>query len=184
VAELKASDQPDPAVQSSLVSYRGDTGDLYQGYSDGPAHTPDSLTPLVVLGARRSVAVARRAQAEQYAQAELGMAATRLDSLEWVWNRNPKDAKAYAELARETMRRADIARRLGTDRAAEAAREAGYNQQLSQARAESVRDYLVEQGIPAARIPSVEGFGRTRPAAPNDTPANREKNRRVEIVIE
>jgi outer membrane protein OmpA-like peptidoglycan-associated protein len=59
-----------------------------------------------------------------------------------------------------------------------------YNQMLSQSRAESVRNFLVEQGIPTARIPATQGFGRTRPIAPNDTRANREKNRRVDIVIE
>ena len=59
-----------------------------------------------------------------------------------------------------------------------------YNQKLSGARAESVRDFLVEQGIPSERILSTEGFGRTRPIAPNDTRSNREKNRRVDIVIE
>jgi outer membrane protein OmpA-like peptidoglycan-associated protein len=59
-----------------------------------------------------------------------------------------------------------------------------YNQKLSQSRAESVRNFLVEQGIPTERILSTEGFGRTRPIAPNDTRANREKNRRVDIVIE
>jgi outer membrane protein OmpA-like peptidoglycan-associated protein len=59
-----------------------------------------------------------------------------------------------------------------------------YNQKLSQSRAESVRNFLVEQGIPTGRIPSTQGFGRTKPIAPNDTRANREKNRRVDIVIE
>jgi outer membrane protein OmpA-like peptidoglycan-associated protein len=59
-----------------------------------------------------------------------------------------------------------------------------YNQKLSQMRAESVRGFLVEQGIPKERIPVTEGFGRTRPIAPNDTRAHREKNRRVDIVIE
>jgi outer membrane protein OmpA-like peptidoglycan-associated protein len=59
-----------------------------------------------------------------------------------------------------------------------------YNQMLSQSRAESVRNFLVEQGIPTARIPATQGFGRTKPIAPNDTRANREKNRRVDIVIE
>jgi outer membrane protein OmpA-like peptidoglycan-associated protein len=59
-----------------------------------------------------------------------------------------------------------------------------YNQRLSQSRAESVRDFLMEQGIPAERIPSTQGHGRTKPIAPNDTRANREKNRRVDIVIE
>lgn len=59
-----------------------------------------------------------------------------------------------------------------------------HNQKLSQSRAESVRDFLLEQGIPAERIPSTQGYGRTKPIAPNDTRANREKNRRVDIVIE
>ncbi|HEV8454437.1 MAG TPA: OmpA family protein, partial [Gemmatimonadales bacterium] len=59
-----------------------------------------------------------------------------------------------------------------------------YNPKLSQSRAESVRTFLLEQGIPTERIPSTEGFGRTRPIAPNDTRVNREKNRRVDIVIE
>ena len=59
-----------------------------------------------------------------------------------------------------------------------------YNQTLSQSRAESVRNFLVEQGIPAERIRATQGFGRTRPIAPNDSRANREKNRRVDIVIE
>jgi outer membrane protein OmpA-like peptidoglycan-associated protein len=59
-----------------------------------------------------------------------------------------------------------------------------YNQKLSQSRAESVRDFLLEQGIPAERIPSTQGYGRTKPIAPNDTRGNREKNRRVDIVIE
>ncbi|MFL5473374.1 MAG: OmpA family protein, partial [Gemmatimonadales bacterium] len=59
-----------------------------------------------------------------------------------------------------------------------------YNQTLSQSRAQSVRDFLVTQGIPETRIPSTQGFGRTKPIAPNDTRANREKNRRVDIVIE
>jgi outer membrane protein OmpA-like peptidoglycan-associated protein len=294
VAELKASEPADPTLQSAVVSYRGDTGELYQGLSNASA-TPDSVTPLVVLGARRSVAIARKAQADRYAQAELGMAVGRLDSVELVWNKNPKNEQGYSELARETMRIAGMARQLATDRGnqarqlaklqqraldsasqgaalakADADRETqsrvdvatqategqarlfrsvstfletrkeprgmiatlegvsfqknkatlkpvareklsklsgfllGYqgeykldieghtdsvgsdrqNEKLSLARATSVRDYLVGQGIPTERIPSTEGLGETSPAAPNDTRANREKNRRVEIVIQ
>jgi outer membrane protein OmpA-like peptidoglycan-associated protein len=262
-----------------------------------------------VLGARRSVAIARKAQAGRYAEAELGMAAGRLDSVELLWSKDSKDEKAYSEVARETMRIAGIARQLAADRAEQArqlaelqqraldsasqkaalaeadaavveadaalvkadadretqsrvdvesraserrarlfttvstflptrkepmgmvatlegvsfqknkatlkplAREQlsklsgillsypgeyklgieGHtdslgsdqsNQKLSLARATSVKDYLVGQGIPIERIPSTRGLGRTSPSAPNDTPANREKNRRVEIVIE
>jgi len=56
------------------------------------------------------------------------------------------------------------------------------NQKLSEQRAESVRSYLIEQGL---TLPSVtaEGFGKTVPVADNSTSAGRQKNRRVEIVV-
>jgi outer membrane protein OmpA-like peptidoglycan-associated protein len=57
------------------------------------------------------------------------------------------------------------------------------NQALSLRRAESVRDELVSQGVPAERV-TVQGFGPTRPVADNDTPAGRANNRRVEIVVQ
>ena len=43
-------------------------------------------------------------------------------------------------------------------------------------------DYLVEQKVPLAAADTA-GFGKTRPIAPNDTPAGRKQNRRVEIVV-
>jgi OOP family OmpA-OmpF porin len=58
---------------------------------------------------------------------------------------------------------------------------AGYNQTLSLARADAVRVFLQGEGIAADRL-SVEGFGKSDPIAPNDTPAGRAQNRRVEIV--
>ncbi|HTS28803.1 MAG TPA: OmpA family protein [Bryobacteraceae bacterium] len=57
-----------------------------------------------------------------------------------------------------------------------------YNQRLSEQRAESVRDYLVAQGVPGDTISAV-GFGKTRPVASNDTDAGRQQNRRVELVV-
>jgi outer membrane protein OmpA-like peptidoglycan-associated protein len=57
-----------------------------------------------------------------------------------------------------------------------------YNQQLSEKRAATVRDYLVQQGIPIS-IVTVQGFGRTQPVASNATPAGRQQNRRVELVV-
>lgn len=57
-----------------------------------------------------------------------------------------------------------------------------YNQQLSQARAEAVRDYLVQNGVAAERL-EAGGFGDARPVAPNTNEAGRAKNRRVEFVI-
>jgi len=56
------------------------------------------------------------------------------------------------------------------------------NQTLSEGRAAAVRDYLVSQGVAAARLVA-QGFGETRPVAPNDTMANKAKNRRVDLII-
>lgn len=56
------------------------------------------------------------------------------------------------------------------------------NWELSAARAFSVRDYLIKQGIDERRISCV-GYGEYRPVAPNDTEENRAKNRRIEIKI-
>jgi outer membrane protein OmpA-like peptidoglycan-associated protein len=57
-----------------------------------------------------------------------------------------------------------------------------YNQQLSEDRGSSVRDYLTEQGMAAASVTS-RGFGKTQPVASNETAAGRQQNRRVELVI-
>jgi outer membrane protein OmpA-like peptidoglycan-associated protein len=56
------------------------------------------------------------------------------------------------------------------------------NRKLSSDRAESVRSYLIKQGVAKARLVS-KGFGPDKPIAPNDTDAGREQNRRVEFNI-
>jgi outer membrane protein OmpA-like peptidoglycan-associated protein len=57
-----------------------------------------------------------------------------------------------------------------------------YNQDLSEHRAESVRDYFVQQGIQSSAI-DARGFGKTDPIASNDTAEGRQQNRRVELVL-
>jgi outer membrane protein OmpA-like peptidoglycan-associated protein len=57
-----------------------------------------------------------------------------------------------------------------------------FNQQLSQQRAEAVRNYLVSRGVAADRI-TAQGFGLSRPIADNNTAEGRANNRRVEIVV-
>ena len=56
------------------------------------------------------------------------------------------------------------------------------NQQLSERRADSVRDFLAEQGVPGSAM-AAKGFGKTQPVASNDTAEGRQKNRRVELVV-
>jgi outer membrane protein OmpA-like peptidoglycan-associated protein len=60
---------------------------------------------------------------------------------------------------------------------------APYNQDLSQRRAQTVRDYLVSRHIAADRV-TAAGFGLTRPIADNASPEGRANNRRVEIVVQ
>lgn len=57
-----------------------------------------------------------------------------------------------------------------------------YNQKLSNARAESVKAYLVSKGIEKNRV-YTEGKGFTQPVADNKTSAGRAKNRRVEVEV-
>jgi outer membrane protein OmpA-like peptidoglycan-associated protein len=60
---------------------------------------------------------------------------------------------------------------------------AGYNQTLSEQRARTVESWLESRGYVVANVTEVHGFGKTKPVASNDTPEGRQKNRRVEIVI-
>jgi outer membrane protein OmpA-like peptidoglycan-associated protein len=56
------------------------------------------------------------------------------------------------------------------------------NQKLSENRATSVRDYLVQQGVTANSV-SATGFGNTSPVASNNSSAGRQQNRRVELLV-
>ncbi len=60
---------------------------------------------------------------------------------------------------------------------------AKYNLKLSEERAQSVADYLIEQGVKSSRI-TVKGEGESNPIASNDTVSGRQENRRVEVTIE
>ena len=59
-----------------------------------------------------------------------------------------------------------------------------YNQKLSERRAESVKRWLVEkEGLDGSRM-TTKGWGEAKPVVPNDTDANRQKNRRVQAIVE
>jgi outer membrane protein OmpA-like peptidoglycan-associated protein len=57
-----------------------------------------------------------------------------------------------------------------------------FNQDLSEKRAEGVRSFLTQEGIPESST-TASGFGKTRPIASNDTAEGRQQNRRVELVV-
>jgi outer membrane protein OmpA-like peptidoglycan-associated protein len=56
------------------------------------------------------------------------------------------------------------------------------NQTLSENRASSVRDYLVQEGVTTNSV-SAKGFGNSLPVASNDNSAGRQQNRRVELLV-
>lgn len=57
-----------------------------------------------------------------------------------------------------------------------------YNQQLSERRAQAVREYFVQQGINSSAV-EAKGYGKTEPIASNDTAEGRQQNRRVELIL-
>jgi outer membrane protein OmpA-like peptidoglycan-associated protein len=57
-----------------------------------------------------------------------------------------------------------------------------YNQTLSENRANAVKDFLTQNGVPAANVSS-QGFGKSNPVADNGTAAGRAQNRRVNMVV-
>lgn len=60
--------------------------------------------------------------------------------------------------------------------------DAGYNQRLSERRAESVGGYLSQAGVARNRL-NMRGYGENQPVASNDTEQGRAQNRRVEITL-
>jgi OOP family OmpA-OmpF porin len=60
--------------------------------------------------------------------------------------------------------------------------ENGFNQGLSEKRAQSVMDYLVKSGLPANRFTPM-GYGSTQPVASNDTDEGKAQNRRIDFVV-
>ena len=57
-----------------------------------------------------------------------------------------------------------------------------FNQQLSEQRAQGVRTFLTQQGVPESST-TATGFGKSRPIASNETSEGRQQNRRVELVV-
>ena len=117
VAENTLRKGTEGGITSSKIEYRGDAGRLYAlsmpGYASFDA---DYGTPLCVLGARRSVEIAKRAGAKEYANNELRDAEVKLAALENIWPRERKKEDRFDPMAHEVMRLAEHARSTSVDR--------------------------------------------------------------------
>jgi len=98
------------------------------------------------------------------------------------------DSSSLRSASRETLREiSSVFNRYGDTNViveghADSSGEADHNQRLSERRAESVRGYLVAEGVSRSRI-TARGLGEGSPRASNDTADGRQLNRRVEIRI-
>jgi len=105
-------------IQTSTIEYTGDPGTFYAASSSEPLLNADYNTPLLILGARRSVEIARRAGARHYAEIELRDAEVKLASLEQTWPERRKDQEKYSGAAHDVMRIAENARTQAVERSA------------------------------------------------------------------
>lgn len=91
-------------------------------------------------------------------------------------------AKARLDQVAEALKQSDPNAKFEVDGYTDSRGSAPLNQELSQRRAEAVRNYLVSQGVPTDRI-TAQGLGPSNPVADNETAEGRANNRRVEIVV-
>ena len=115
------------AITTSNIEYSGDPGTFYTVFApNSPSSVADYNTPLMILGARRAVEIAQRADAKQYAEPELRESEMKLATLEQAWPRSRKEsdlrdnAKKNSGLAHDVMRIAEQARKLSVERSDQA----------------------------------------------------------------
>lgn len=92
-------------------------------------------------------------------------------------------ARARLDQVAAALKQSDPSARFSVEGYTDSRGSAELNQQLSNHRANVVRDYLIAHGVPEDRI-LARGLGPSNPVADNDTAEGRANNRRVEIVVE
>lgn len=115
VAETTLPKKTTAGVQTVQADYNGDRGNLYETAEDSSLK-PDYSTPRLVLSARRSLDIARRAGAKEFAGEEFRQASDKLATLEQLWPRNLKDENKFSGIARDVMRLGQVARDLSVER--------------------------------------------------------------------
>ena len=106
------------------------------------------------------------------------------DSVKFPVNRDELSPEAEARLAELVQRLTSENRNvyLEIQGHTDASGDAGFNEQLGEARAEAVRRYLSRHSIALNRMATIS-YGEDSPVASNDTPEGRAQNRRVAIVV-
>jgi outer membrane protein OmpA-like peptidoglycan-associated protein len=119
VAETTLPKNSTSVAQTTQAEYRVDKGRFYETEEDSILK-PDYTTPRLVLGARRSLDISRRAGAKEFARDEFREAEMKLAELERVWPYNLKAETKFSGLARDVTRLAQVARDLAVERETQA----------------------------------------------------------------
>jgi outer membrane protein OmpA-like peptidoglycan-associated protein len=163
VAENTLRKGTEGQITTSKIEYSGDPGTFYAIFSpNSPATNADYTTPLMILGARRAVEIAQRADARKFADAELRDSELKLAALEQAWPRSRKasdlrdNAKKNSGLAHDVMRIAEQARKLSVERSDQARlsaerQQAGENIAQAQSEADRARTEAERASNDAAR---------------------------------
>lgn len=125
---------------SGTIEYGGAIGALYAS-ADDPGRR-DFVTPLLVLGTRHAIDLAKEAGAEQHAPRDLQQAERKLDTLEQAWPRRRRLPKDLEGIAHEAMRTAEHARHVALERREQirlAAERRDANTRVAQAQNEADR---------------------------------------------
>ena len=159
----------------------------------GPTRDAVNIVPTVLnIVGLEALGVSGSVQALQQAMRDLGAQETALEitvdlpaDVLFDFDKadiRPDAATALSKLA--TIIRAQPKGRVRIEGHTDSKGDDAYNQKLSERRAESVRKWLVEkEGLDGARM-ATKGWGESKPVAPNDTDANRQRNRRVQAIVE
>lgn len=124
-----------------------------------------------------------KSEFEDASRTEEGIKFTLSSDLLFPTNSSYLTEKAKVELSKlSKLLNADKSKKVRVDGHTDSTGEANYNQWLSEKRAASVKKFLEDAGVSAARI-TTKGLGQTKPVSDNKTPEGRQKNRRVEVVI-
>jgi outer membrane protein OmpA-like peptidoglycan-associated protein len=175
VAENTLRRGTEGGIQTSSIEYTGDPGTFYaNSWTAEPALNADYNTPLLILGARRAVEIAKRAGARHYAEAELREAEVKLAALEQMWPDRRKDQEKYSGPAHDIMRMGENARSQAVERSAQARltgerRDAATS--ISQARDEAGR----AQGEAARANDQSDAYRAAMKRAQSETAAARER---------
>ncbi|GHE33558.1 OmpA family protein [Sphingobacterium griseoflavum] len=124
-----------------------------------------------------------KSEFEDASRTEEGIKFTLSSDLLFPTNSSYLTEKAKIELSKlSKLLNEDRTKKIRVDGHTDSTGEANYNQWLSEKRAASVKKFLEDSGVSAARI-TTKGLGQTKPVSDNKTPEGRQKNRRVEVVI-